>query len=78
MIVCKYSKYYCIKNKKGGDFSPILKVLYPYFYLPFFVAEYSALAIRFCFQFQVIIIRLLLDSFNYCGISMNVKHIVEP
>ena len=43
MITCKYSKYYCIKNKKGGDFSPTLKVLYPYFYLPFFVAEYSAL-----------------------------------
>ena len=35
MIVCKYSKYSCIKNEKEEIFSPPSKVLYQQFYLPF-------------------------------------------
>jgi|GEM_PF-5797645 len=39
MIVCKYSKYSCIKNRKGGDiFSPFKS---PNIYLSY-VANYAA------------------------------------
>ena len=43
MIICKYSKYSCIKNKKEEMFSPLSKVLFLNFiYLSYFV-DYFAL-----------------------------------
>ena len=79
MIICKYSKYSCIRNKIEAMFSPPSKVLYLQFYLPFLICRLFSIKLSaFCFQFHIIIICMLFYSFNYFSISMNVKYIVKP